>query len=425
VVIVDANGLSKVLCSLLGSESQEDARRTSCDVGDTPRGWADAAQSAAVLSGFDEAVAHWRADEHGTFLVEALCLSKWVSGPGGKLYDATLRVAFAIESPGEDRRGVGLHVVGSYWKLPDHAADALDVGAAERIISHTRGGSGTALCDVGEEQLVWSVLEKALPRVLSGIGCDIVPHLVGCYEDRPLLLAAALVRASGALLDSSADISKDALSQAEAALLHLRPPPSACQRGSRGTAPATRVQSYMLRAQGTRIARAGGSTINWSSAARFYEEAVAMLPLSAGAQYLLGKVLFSKAAFGDAAQCFARSVLADCDFSPAYSHLATSCLLKGDPQACVDIAEALILRHGRLAAAYHHLAVGLYAQEAAFGGCCVERRTRALTALQRAREFQRANSWGKEDDAMLSALEGRCPVPPVPVRTWLFHAWRM
>uniref|UniRef100_A0A7S1QYI4 Uncharacterized protein n=1 Tax=Alexandrium catenella TaxID=2925 RepID=A0A7S1QYI4_ALECA len=178
-------------------------------------------------------------------------------------------------------------------------------------------------------------------------------------------------------------------------------------------------------------ARKKGSNASpdWRAAASFYDEAVQMTPRNAAALYFGGMVRLARGSYAMAGFFFARSVAADCDYACAYNQLATCCLLLGDLTACVEVSEALLQRHNRIAAAHHHIAVALYSQEASANeqgaGPNQERRKRAASALRRAKDLQRGKSWGQNEDDMLEALGGDDPLPKKPARTWLFHAWRL
>merc|ERR1711933_165531 len=111
---------------------------------------------------------------------------------------------------------------------------------------------------------------------------------------------------------------------------------------------SARVRSYFLRSRGTLIARKPPKALHWNAAAASYDDAVMAMPRNAAALYFAGMSRFSQGSYAKAASFFAQSLSADCDFAPAYSHLATCCLLLGNRGACVEVSEAMLLRHGRM-----------------------------------------------------------------------------
>mmetsp|Transcript_102113 Transcript_102113/g.324458 ORF Transcript_102113/g.324458 Transcript_102113/m.324458 type:complete len:476 (+) Transcript_102113:2-1429(+) len=379
--------------------------------GQITAGWATVAHKAAGLGGLEEAAAHWHANECPSFLAEALCKSKLTEGPGGELYDGTLRIGFALE---EER----IQFLGAYWKLPDTPVDRTQDALSARVVSHTHGGSGTAACSKADEAAVWAVLEEPLLKIFSaGARKFTVPGLMNRYRDSPLFAATALTRVAAGLIEED-------MAKAERTLLLAE------QLAGGGERPLSDyVCSYVRRTQGTLSARRAGGAPDWRAAATFYDEAVQLMPRNAAALYFAGMVRLTRGSYSMAGHYFARSVAADGDYACAYNQLATCCLLLGDFGSCVEVAEALLQRHNRIAAAHHHIAVALYGREASSnergGGCDAERRGRAAAALRRARELQRGKSWGQNEDDMLEALQGDAPLPKKPARTWLFHAWRL
>lgn len=416
VVAVEPTDLDHVLQVLLGEQEDKfEQFHSALDAVSSSGGqtrtfdWEQAAWTASGSCGFPEQITHWLADECPCFLAEARCESKPVTGEDGRYYDGTLRVGFALLDD-------SVTCLGAYWKLPDVPIDETDAELSTRVVSHTHGGSGTASCSAQDLKAVWAVLEGTLPRIFDwGTDAVTIPHLMLRYQDDPLLLMVALLRIAGGYAERNPEESKRILSLAE----KMRPTSSDRMQ--------TRVRSYMLRSKGTCLARSAISSggPRWSMAEALYDDALAQMPESSAAAYLAGMARFSRRAYTRAAAHFARSLVADCDFAPAYSQLAICCLLLNAPDACIGISEAMLVRHTRIAAGYHHIAAALYAKEAAEGGCNLDRRLRAVEALSRAKELQRSKSWCAEDDVMLAVLQSEATLPPVPVRTWIFHAWRL
>lgn len=415
VVAVEPEDLDDTLKQLLvPPELSEPPSSPGSSRGQLTEEWVLTARVASGLSGLQEQAAHWRANECPSFLAEALCSSKLVEGPQGQRYDGTLRLGFALEE-GKVR------LLGSYWKLPDVAADKPKADLTVRIVSHTHGGSGTLACAQADEAAVWVVLEEPLLKVfIVGARNFTVPGLLKRYQCDGLLLATALTRVAAGHIEE--DVSK-----AERTLLLAE---QLAADSGEGGALGGCVRSYARRTHGTLAARRSGGPPDWRRAQPFYDQAVEAMPGNAAALYFAGMARLTKGHYSAAGKHFARSVTADCDFACAYSQLATCCLLLGDFCACVEVSEALLKRHNRIAAAYHCIAVALYAQEASDNGrpgsnCNPERRRRAAGALRRAKELQRGKSWGRNEEEMLEALEGKEPLPKRPARTWLFHAWRL
>lgn len=415
VVAVESQDLSAVLTELLAMpETFEEGSSSTAqpDRGQLTIDWTAAARSAANSSGLKEQVKHWQANECSNFIAEQLCRSKLVQGADGRGFDGTLRMGFALAAG-------TVKLLGSYWKLPDASVDSVKADLSTRIVSHTHGGSGTAACSSEDEASAWGSLQDALLQIWSL--CDkhsSVCGLIGQYSHDPLFLALVLARVAAGQVVESADVADKTVFLAEQML---------AEKSEQRT---NSVRSYVTRTRGTLLARrTGAGSVDWKSAAPLYDEAVAAMPQNAAATYLAGMARLTAGAHVSAGKLFARSLAADCDFAPAYNQLATCCLLLGDSHACLQICEAMLLRHSRVAAAHHLIAMALYAQEADANErtqrTSEERRQRAIASLGRAKQLQRGKSWGETEEEMLAALEGGELLKKRPVRTWLFHAWRL
>lgn len=408
VVIVSRGDLDDTLAKLLAGGGGCKMESSFHCIPERPTEWAATAQDASGLSGLSEHVMHWSGDEGPYFLAESVCRSKVVHGPDGRCYDGTLRVGFILE-------GSSARMLGSYWKLPGSSLDEMDASLDCQLISNTHGGIATAACADEDKSAVWLVLREALPRVLCGESEHMtVPGLLDRYEDQPLLLATVLARIAGSLAKECSDSAQRLISLAEQRL--------AGSADSLGAA----ARSYVLRSKGSVVAqRPAAGPSDWTAAGPIYDEALAVMPGNAGAAYLVGVARFRGGMYQAAGNLFIRSIQADCDFAPAYSYLATCCLLLRDALSCITVSEALLARHPRSAAAHHHIAAALYAEEARQGGIDARRRKEGLIHLRRAKELQRSRVWTRDDDEMLEAFEAEEALPAKPVRTWLFHAWRL
>jgi len=416
VVAVNPGDIEKTLQALLEvpeppmEESSSSLPSDAAGSGEIMVHWAEQAREAAALHGLKEQVRHWQADECPSFIAEGLCRSKLVKGSDGRLYDGTLRVGFSLE-------GETVRLLGSYWKLPDAAADDTKVDLSTRIVSHTHGGSGTRACAAEDEKAVWTILEPALLKIFcANIMHLTVPGLLERYEHDNMLLIVALTRVAAGRIETD-------VGEAEKLLLLVEQMVQDYE-----DAPGNGVISYVKRTRGTLAARQKGGNPDWQAGASFYQEAVAKMPTNAAASYLSGMAYLNKGNYLKAGELFAQSVTADCDFACAYNQLATVCLLMGDSFSCLEICEAMLARHDRIAAGHHQIAVALYNQEAeanAKGRVNASRRSKAAACLKRAKELQRGKSWGLEEDDMLEALEKDAPLAKRKVRTWLFHAWRL
>jgi len=167
---------------------------------------------------------HWWSNEHPIFVAERCCNSMHVASQG-KLYDGTLRVAFALrrrpptQQGGERRPPVAVEWLGAYWKLPKKPIRPGSERRHECVISAART-SGSLPVDPAHCSEVYAALGGLLPRLFD-VGARSLPEhaetLEKRYRETPVLGAYFMARFGAAKYDNnSLQVARTYLTQAEA-----------------------------------------------------------------------------------------------------------------------------------------------------------------------------------------------------------------
>ncbi|CAK0798860.1 unnamed protein product, partial [Prorocentrum cordatum] len=270
---------------------------------------------------FEEQRRHWWSNESPVFVAERLCTSVPCES-GGRSYDATMRVGFALRRRAASGDGppaggpdeLAADWLGGYWKLP---ASPLDDGFSRSSCISAARTAGTAPVPAEHLHEVFAALGGAVQQLFSsqepcpedlqtvhaqrhGHGRELTAFFTArlgtsCFQRSPAKALRML---------------EDALQ-----LLDAAPEPAPCQRY---------VRSFVHRSLGCVV----GPEEERPGQLR---RAAALHPSSALALFWLGASALQSGAerLEDARAHLARSLLLDPDLRPAYVCLAVACIKLG------------------------------------------------------------------------------------------------
>jgi len=321
---------------------------------------------------FEEQRRHWWSNECPFFVVETYCESVPVlSEADEKLYDGTMRVAFALrrkavkaqgrrkkdssyynyENPPaeeEPKEQLELEWLGGYWKLPkdDVNSDKL----RERCISAART-KGTAAVRPAHLHDIYAAMGDSVQQLFSLTE----PGLTGLaqkYGTETPSLAAYLTARSAVTLR---DLSKCRQAMDLAAVQLAKCEDSLEKRF---------VESYVQRGYGVFEALQapghGSEAMRWEAAMERFAASILKLPSNATAWYLKGMALLELGKPAQAIEPMQRALLLDLDFKAPYVNLGVAFLRMSRLDETIEISDALLLRHPDSPQCHYHIAVAAF-----------------------------------------------------------------
>lgn len=415
---------------------------------------------------YEEQLRHWWSNECPYFVAEQFCTSMFTE-IDGKLYDGTMRVAFAIHrkpkrpgvpnnDPISPKTGydnplleytppaeeLEVDWIGGYWKLPKEDIDSINIRAS--VISAAK--SGTA--HVAREHLheVYAAMGDSVQQLFGG--SEPSPSmLTERYSDQPELATYLTARLAIAMRDLSRV--RMALKLAASVVTQA------------GDGPVKRsAESFLNRGYG--ILEAQTPPFKWAAAREYFAESVEMLPTNAASLYLLGMAELELGKTEEAANLMCKSLILDLDFKAPYVNLGVAYIRLRKFDDAIDVSEAGLKRHPESPQCHYHIGVACYHKvvhlESTMGRNApdtlkeIERlRKKALDELMMSRdsdEGQRLvyrglrggpgkvdSPWLDADDDMVDALKrsrsssshaaGRLVLIELPEKIgWRFFGWR-
>jgi len=406
---------------------------------------------------YEEEYRHWWSNECPFFVAERCCQSMpMTSDVDGKLYDGTLRVAFAlrrtslankaasIESlPPEDQ--LEIEWLGGYWKLPKE--DIYSSKLRERIISAARTKGTRPIC-LAHLHEIYAGLGHVVHCLFSLGGPE--PSLWKKYEYSPVMAAYLTARLSVTLRDISRcrqtmNLARTLLAKVEAGF------PKSC------------IESYVHRGLGVFDAMQPPGW--WKEALESFSTSLDFMPSNATSWYLKGMALLELDRVEEAIESMKKSLLLDLDFKAPYVNLGVAWLRMSRWDAAIEISEALLLRYPDSPQCHYHIGVSCFMksqelqdsvdgdadkfseEEAASYKHLRERAQEAFLTARESEEGQRlqlripvVSPWLAEDDLIGNMLRpcfnvlGKRNVIPLKSRNehitlpanvgWRFYGWR-
>mmetsp|Transcript_81639 Transcript_81639/g.141410 ORF Transcript_81639/g.141410 Transcript_81639/m.141410 type:complete len:457 (+) Transcript_81639:892-2262(+) len=385
------------------------------------------------------------------FLVERCCLSipmpkaEHFGGTPGKVYDGTLRVAFALrrkpkpapkpkakakakgkgqgkgQATSQSRgQGIGkepdpeakeeleIEWLGGYWKLPKE-----DVGSSklrDRIVSAAK--SGTAPIPANQLHEIYAAMGDSMQQLFSASE-PTVSSLAERYGSEPELAAYLTARLAVTLRDLTR--CRQVMGMAAAVLVEAE-----------NTVVKRLVQSYVERGYGVFYALQPPGFFDL--AAQRFEHSVEQHPANATSLYLIGMCALEKGETVKAESYFHKSLLLDLDFKAPYVNLGVAYIRLGKWDAAIEISEALLKRHPDSPQCQYHIAFASFHLAAILedkakqgekvssedGFAFEELRKRALQGMLESRESDEGQRlmprapllppWTEEDENILDLL---------------------
>lgn len=365
---------------------------------------------------FEEQLRHWWSNECPCFVVEELCQSQLTCVPRDGVmlsFDGTLRVGFSLHRIQDDsmdeeaaprvaryrdfcrplfgNRGLRVHWLGGYWKLPVDDSSSMNLRA--RVMSAAK--QGTAPIEHCELHDVYSSIGDLVRSLFED--CDLSPRgLQLRYASFPEFsafvasrLATSLKAAAGvdriSRLNSARALAEDA-----------------------NSVPCSYVSSYVERMRGVMEAMQG----NWRAALLFFQKSLKAMPTNATTLHLLGMYHREMREDGLAAKMMEHALLLDPDFKAPYANLGAAYLRMGDHERAASISEGGLARHPGTPQLQYNLAMATLGRarraERDLGPwhLASELRSRALDLLLAARKgCSVGHRWTKQDEGAVAALQ--------------------
>lgn len=315
-------------------------------------------------SSFEEQQRHWWGNEAPCFVVEQYSTSV-PTQQDGKMYDATMRVSFALSfrhAGGDTEQlhemplpnDLKVHWLGGYWKLP--AGDLSSEDLRSKCVSAART-SGTLPVSIAILHEVYSALGDSMQQLLGGPAPS-PQDLKEIYAQQPEL-AAFLIARLGLAAHMPRDQVQFSLHEAEQVNKAAADSPSKkC------------VESFIARCWGICEIKPRGGQANpkhWDLAHPHFDYSVLMQPVNANALFWFGMSLLVSGKLDKAIEFMNKSLILDPDFKGPYVNLGVAYLRNKQYKEAIDVSRAGLARFPdspqcryQIAAASYLLAIKYY-----------------------------------------------------------------